>query len=307
MTIFRPVLHALAQIVAGDDQILAAIILAVEYDVAVRVATIVLIDRDPIELRVQIVFCLAHQSPGKILEVRIVDRVVGRDDEPELVPVPVAPIEEACAVRPVVRCVIGIAGQAFASDAVALEIAEMGAGSVETSSRQFDQPGLDDDAPRAKGVITVSRRGCAMTAPRAGNVSIHVAQIMAAHIGITVAGPNELRFEFGVTVGHGSCFVVARTPSRQTPIRHGASRRDRDGAGTRGYASVWRVAKRADQATLHQKRCADRGIPDVRRASFILRCRGSDLLWRFLPDHIRSLPSKLIVAMRQRHEQSADV
>ncbi len=68
----------------------------------------------------------------------------------------------------------------------------MGAGTVETSSRQFDQPDLDDDAPRAKGGIMIARRqhasnpsaagdaaaverrparaGCALPAPREGNV-----------------------------------------------------------------------------------------------------------------------------------------
>ncbi len=87
----RTTRKALAQIVAGNDQILAAILLAAEHDVAVRVAGIVMIDRDPIELRAEVLFHLAHQSPGKILEVWIVDRVLGRDDESELTPVPVAP------------------------------------------------------------------------------------------------------------------------------------------------------------------------------------------------------------------------
>jgi hypothetical protein len=61
---------------------------------------IVMIDPDTIEPGAEVLFHLAHQSPGKILEVWIVDRVLGRDDEPELVPVPVAPIQEACAVDP---------------------------------------------------------------------------------------------------------------------------------------------------------------------------------------------------------------
>jgi hypothetical protein len=49
-----------------------------------------------------------------------------------------------------------------------------------------------------------------------------------------------------------------------------------------------RVVTSPIDATLQEKRCAGRHMPDIRRASFILLCRGSELRRRSLPDHIRS-------------------
>ena len=46
----RPLAHPLADVIAGDDQVLALVVLAPQHDVAVRVAGIEMIDSHPIEL-----------------------------------------------------------------------------------------------------------------------------------------------------------------------------------------------------------------------------------------------------------------
>jgi hypothetical protein len=56
------------------------------------------IDADPIELRAEILFHLAHQIAGEGLEVRHLHGVVGRDDEAEMMPIVLAALGEGAAI-----------------------------------------------------------------------------------------------------------------------------------------------------------------------------------------------------------------
>ena len=58
----RPLAHPVGDVFAGDDEILAAIILAAQHDMGMGMAGVVVIDRHPIELGAQIVFHLRHQA-----------------------------------------------------------------------------------------------------------------------------------------------------------------------------------------------------------------------------------------------------
>src|SRR3546814_19357217 len=59
--------QAAADIVARDDQILAALILAPHDDMCVRMAGVVMIDRDPVEIRPKVFLDSGHEPPGERL------------------------------------------------------------------------------------------------------------------------------------------------------------------------------------------------------------------------------------------------
>src|SRR4051794_16813014 len=79
--------QALRDVLAGDDQILAPIILSANQDMAVRVARVEVIDRNPVELRSEIFFSLHHQAPDHRLQVLVLGAILRGDNEPELVAV----------------------------------------------------------------------------------------------------------------------------------------------------------------------------------------------------------------------------
>ncbi len=61
-------------------------------------AGVVVIDRDPVELRSEVDFHLLHQVAGGLAQVSQLGAILGRDDEAELMTVVTAPIEESTAV-----------------------------------------------------------------------------------------------------------------------------------------------------------------------------------------------------------------
>src|SRR3546814_15610020 len=90
--------QAAADIVARDDQILAALILAPHDDMCVRMAGVVMIDRDPVEIRPKVFLDSGHEPPGERLEVVIFYPVLGAHNDAELVAIvarllePVVPV-----------------------------------------------------------------------------------------------------------------------------------------------------------------------------------------------------------------------
>ena len=93
-----PLANAVGDIVAGDVEGLAVVGDAAHDDMGVRVAGVVVIDRDPVELRPEVGFHLLHQIAGGLARVGQLRPVLGRDDEAELVAVVAAPLEESAAV-----------------------------------------------------------------------------------------------------------------------------------------------------------------------------------------------------------------
>ncbi len=138
--------HAMAEVLAGDDQVLAAVVLAAQDDMGVGMAGVVVVDRHPVELRPEVLFHLLHQPPREVLEVGVFDRVLGRDDEPELMAVTLAAPQEGIAVGPVVGSIVEVAGQALARDAVALQVAQMRSSRGCAPPGELDHARLDDDA-----------------------------------------------------------------------------------------------------------------------------------------------------------------
>ncbi len=63
-----------------------------------RMAGIVVIDRDPVELGIEIAFHLLHQIAGGLAQIRQLYAFLGRNNEAELVPVLAAAFQKGAAV-----------------------------------------------------------------------------------------------------------------------------------------------------------------------------------------------------------------
>ena len=99
----RPLLgaqpHAIGDVVLGDDQILAGLVLAPDDDMAVRMAGVEVIDRDPIEPRSEVFLHLAHHVAGEGAKIGQPVAVLGRDDEAKLMPVLSPALHKLAAIR----------------------------------------------------------------------------------------------------------------------------------------------------------------------------------------------------------------
>ncbi|BCH32746.1 hypothetical protein MesoLjLc_46760 [Mesorhizobium sp. L-8-10] len=96
--IARPLADAVGEIVAVDDEVLAQLVHAAHDDMDMRMAGVVVIDRNPIELRAEIGFHLGHEVACIGGEVGQVRAVLGRDDEAELVAIVHAALDEGNAI-----------------------------------------------------------------------------------------------------------------------------------------------------------------------------------------------------------------
>jgi hypothetical protein len=96
--VLGPGTHPLLDVVARNDEVLAVVGDAAHDDVDVGMLRIPVIDSDPIELGAEILLHLADQLAGEALEVGHLRRVLGRDDEAEVMAVLLAPLREGLGV-----------------------------------------------------------------------------------------------------------------------------------------------------------------------------------------------------------------
>ena len=120
-----PLANAVGDIVAGDVEGLAVLGDAAHQDMGVWVSGVVVIDRDPVELRPQVGFHLLHQIARGLARVGQLHPVLGRDDEAELMAILAAPVEEGAAVLHVALAGIDLALLAVAGHAVAFEVTQV--------------------------------------------------------------------------------------------------------------------------------------------------------------------------------------
>src|SRR5690606_5466460 len=152
--------HAGGDVVAGDDEVLAALVAATHQDMRVRMAGVVVIDRHPIELGAEIFLHPRHQAAGERLEIVVFRTVLGRDDEAELVAVALRTLQEGLAVRAVLLGAVKLARLPLAGHAVSLDIAQVRPRAFQSLGHPFagqlDDAGLDDDAALAESGIAVA-------------------------------------------------------------------------------------------------------------------------------------------------------
>ncbi|CCG42832.1 hypothetical protein PHAMO_470083 [Magnetospirillum molischianum DSM 120] len=144
-------------IVPGDDQVAAAFVPPPEDDVAVGMADVVMVDRDPLEPGVEILLHPRHQPAGQRLQIVVLVAILGSDDEAELVAVALGAVEKVAAVGPIRLGTIELPGRAITSHAIPLDITQMGLRPGDALPRQFDNAGFDDDAAAAKGSMAIAR------------------------------------------------------------------------------------------------------------------------------------------------------
>lgn len=95
----RALAHTAGQIIARNDQVLAALIDTARQDMAEGMAGVEMIDGDPVELRSQILFHPCHHPPSEGRQIAMFAAIFWRDDQTEPVPVLRPAIDERLAIR----------------------------------------------------------------------------------------------------------------------------------------------------------------------------------------------------------------
>jgi len=121
--IARPVTHPFLNVVASDHEVLAVVTNATDDQMDMRMLGVPVIDRHPVEPGVEILFHLPDEVAGEGFEIGHLQRVVGRYNEAEMVPVALAALGEGARVRilglrPEQVGLLSIAGYALATEIV---------------------------------------------------------------------------------------------------------------------------------------------------------------------------------------------
>ena len=212
--------HPVADVIAGDDEVFAALVLAADDDMAVGMPGVEMIDGHPIELRPEILLHVAHEVADEGLEIGETRTVLGRDDETELVRVPFRPAEKSIDIGVIACRIVDMARHAVARDAIALDVAQVRLGGTQIAGALPRVAGLDDDAAAARGDqpcrgkgagthAALQARGQDVTSaphrPQAGLASLseHLGSggEVASRAGITDAA----EFWLEAVIGHGKC------------------------------------------------------------------------------------------------------
>src|SRR6266851_798513 len=137
--------NTVGDVVAGDAKGLAVGGDAAHQDMGVGMAGVVMIDRDPVELRPKVGFHLLHQIAGGLAQVGQLHTVLGRDDEAELVAVRAAPVEECTAILHVALARIDLALLAVLCHTIPFEITQV----------RVDRLGADELPPAGGAALRV--------------------------------------------------------------------------------------------------------------------------------------------------------
>ena len=120
-----PFANAVGDIVAGDVEGLAVVGDAAKEDMGMRMSSVVVIDRDPVEFRPEVGFHLGHQATGSLAQIRQFRAVLGRDDEAELMPIIPTTVQESVAILHVAIGRIDLALLAILRHAIPFEVTQV--------------------------------------------------------------------------------------------------------------------------------------------------------------------------------------
>jgi hypothetical protein len=85
----------MANIVAGNDEVLASKVLAADHDMRVGMPGVEMINGDPIELGIEVALHLGQEIPNERLEIGQAGTVFGGNQETELIGILARPVEES--------------------------------------------------------------------------------------------------------------------------------------------------------------------------------------------------------------------
>jgi hypothetical protein len=174
------VADAVGDIVARDIENLPVIGHATDHDMGVGMAGVVVIDRDPIELGIEVAFHLLHEPAREVSKVPQLGGVLGCHDETELVAVILASVEELRSVRLVQARRIEPAALALQGHAIALQVAEMGIGRLAAAAAQLHHPRLDHDTARAEAHAALGPAPAALAREGGNKLAAPAARVEAA-------------------------------------------------------------------------------------------------------------------------------
>jgi hypothetical protein len=149
-----PQAHPVGDVVLGDDEVLALVIAPADEDVAVGVAGVEVVDRDPIEPGVKILFHLPHHVAGEGAQVGEPIAILGGNDEAELVAIPTAAFGERLAIGRVGLGAVEPTALVVPGRPLALQVANMGVGRPAAHLQAHDAR-LDHDPahPRVRATL----------------------------------------------------------------------------------------------------------------------------------------------------------
>ena len=142
----RALPHAMADIVARDDEIATRVILAAEHDVRMRVIRIPMVDRDPFELGSKIGFHPLQEITGEPLQVAQFRRIVGSNDKAKLVPIFTSTCFELLQVGDIGQGTVGLRRLAVAGNSIAGDLAQMGCNRVGAGRPEPNEPRFEHHA-----------------------------------------------------------------------------------------------------------------------------------------------------------------
>src|SRR5688500_6318588 len=101
-------------------------------------ASVVVVNRNPIEFCPEVMLHLGHETAGQCLAIGFIHGVFRRDDEEELMTVSIGAVEELSAVAPILSGVVEIARHPFSRHAIPLQITKVSLSTLQFETRQPD-------------------------------------------------------------------------------------------------------------------------------------------------------------------------
>ena len=158
----------MTDVAAGDNQVATVVVFAAQHHVCVRVIGVPVIDCHPVEPGPKIGLHPVHQMPSKATQVIEPQRVFGRDDKAELMPILASRGLEFLQVGAIGPSVVGLGRPGIARDGISGNVMEMRLDRPGAGSLEHDEPCLDRHAAGARPKRRTGESCGDMTAPELG-------------------------------------------------------------------------------------------------------------------------------------------